>query len=68
MRERAIWIKVMPAKLALAETKIVNRCANARVNPLIDINLGTLLWCGFGNCVIFGPVEQKLFSTLMVIS
>ena len=30
-----------------------------RVNPLIETNLGTLLWCGLENCDMFCPVELE---------
>jgi hypothetical protein len=30
-----------------------------RVNPLIETHLGTLLWCGPGNCDMFCPVELE---------
>ena len=45
-----------------AETHI--RKVARRVNPLIETNLGTLLWCGSGNCDMFCPVELKKSSTI----
>lgn len=41
-----------------------NRKNHLLVNPRIGISLGTLLWCGPENCVMFCPVELKnVFST-----
>ena len=57
IRRDLIRIMTSDSELEFVKPQIQKKQANYRVNPLIDINLGALLWCGLGNCVIFGPVE-----------